>query len=65
MIKTTFITELQITKEDSLAINNLVEDNFPEVNYEGRDYFKQALHYRILVKENDTLIEHVGLIIEQ
>ena len=61
MIKSTFITEFQITKEDSLAINNLVQDNFPEVNYEGRDYFKQAPHYRILVKENDTLIGHVGL----
>ena len=60
MIKSTFITEFQITKEDSLAINNLVQDNFPEVNYEGRDYFKQAPHYRILVKENDTLIGHVA-----
>ena len=61
MIKSTFITEFQITKEESLAITSLVQDNFPEVNYEGRDYFKQAPHYRIPVKANDTLIGHVGL----
>ncbi len=59
MIKSTFITEFQTTKEDSLVINNLVQDNFSEVNYEGRDYFKQVSHYRILVKENDTLIGHM------
>ena len=41
MIKTTFITELQITKEDSLAISSLIQAYFPEVDYKGRDYFKQ------------------------
>ena len=57
MMKSIFIIEFQITKEDSLAINTLVQDNFPEVNCEGRDYFRQAPpHYRILVKNNDPLI---------
>ena len=41
MIKTTFIPEFQITKEDSLAISNLIQSYFPEVDYKGRDYFKQ------------------------
>ena len=60
MIKTTFIPEFQITKKDSLAISNLIQAYFPEVDYKGGDYFKQSPHYRILVKEKGALGKQLG-----
>ena len=60
MIEISFVPEFQISEKDSIAINNLVQKSFPEVDYKSRDYFKQTPHYRILAKENDTLIGQVG-----
>jgi N-acetylglutamate synthase-like GNAT family acetyltransferase len=61
MIEITFIPEFKITREDSLACNNLIQASFPEIDFQGRDYFKQPPHYRILAKENNKLIGQVGL----
>lgn len=61
MIVITFIPEFKITIEDSLACNNLIQESFPECDFQGRDYFKQTPHYRVLAKENNKLIGQVGL----
>lgn len=61
MIELTFIPEFQITKEDSVSCSNLIQEFFPECDFQGRDYFKQPPHYRILAKENNKLIGQLGL----
>ena len=33
MIKISFVPEFQISEKDSIAINNLVQKSFPEVDY--------------------------------
>ncbi|MEZ4886447.1 MAG: GNAT family N-acetyltransferase [Chitinophagales bacterium] len=57
----TFLNEFQIDTPTSMALNTLLQKSFPEVEYEGRDYFKQLPHYRILAKEGEQIIGQMGI----
>ncbi|MFT5920320.1 MAG: N-acetylglutamate synthase-like GNAT family acetyltransferase [Granulosicoccus sp.] len=55
------ISEFQINGDTSEKINHLLKKCFPYIAYNGRDYFKQLPHSRILAWENSTLIGQVGI----
>lgn len=56
-----FINEFQISKDTSTEINSLMKKCFPDIDYEGRDHFKQLPHYRILAKEKGKVIGQLGI----
>ncbi len=56
-----FINEFQIDRETSMQINELLQTCFSFIDYQGLDYFKQLPHYRILAKENNKLVGHLGI----
>ncbi|MCH2045523.1 MAG: GNAT family N-acetyltransferase [Saprospiraceae bacterium] len=60
-MKLKFYTELEITRELSEQINALLQASFSEVDYEGRDYFKQLPHYRIVAFDQKKVIGHLSL----
>ncbi len=61
MITLGFVSEFNIDRSTSEAINELLQSCFPEIDYKGADYFKQLPHYRIIAKENDTIIGQLGI----
>ncbi|MBL7785415.1 MAG: GNAT family N-acetyltransferase [Chitinophagales bacterium] len=56
-----FIQELCIDAITKQQIAALLQICFPEVAFNGRTYFKQLPHYRLLLKENEQLLAQVGL----
>lgn len=56
-----FINEFQITPSISKEINELLRLSFQEVDYQGRDFFKQLPHYRILAKKGDRIIGQLAI----
>lgn len=56
-----FINEFQISKSDSEEINSFLKRCFPDIDYEGRDHFKQLPHYRILAKDKGKIIGQLGI----
>ena len=56
-----FVSEIQIDKSTSKAIAKLLAMCFPGEGHEGRDYFKQLPHYRLLAYEDDRLVGHLGV----
>ncbi len=55
------LNEFEINEATSKAINALLQKNFTEVDYHGRDYFKQLPHYRILAKIEEELVGQLAI----
>jgi predicted N-acetyltransferase YhbS len=60
-LQSTLIAEFQLTKADKEEIASLLQRTFPLSEYNGRTYFKQLPHYRLLAKENGKLVGQVGI----
>ncbi len=56
-----FIDEFKLLTKDKIAIASLLKDCFPDINYNGRTYFKQMPHYRLLAKQNNLISGQLGL----
>lgn len=55
---------IEAYKVDAAAqqqIAELLEACFPDGGYNGRTYFKQLPHFRLLLKDGTDLIGHIGL----
>lgn len=59
--KIEFINEFELQAYDKISINKLLTTCFPDTNYNGRIYFKQMPHYRLLMKTEDKLIGQVAV----
>ncbi|WP_108814019.1 GNAT family N-acetyltransferase [Loktanella sp. Alg231-35] len=58
------IHEIQLTKDDDAAIGALLSRAFGQIgddDFEGRSYYKQRHHLRVLGWEGDHLIGHIAL----
>ena len=55
------IEEFKLDKLIKNQIAGLLKMCFPEEEFNGRTYFKQLPHYRLLLKEDQTLIGQLGL----
>ena len=60
-MKIEFVPELQIDQSTSNAISVLLGQCFTGEGHEGRDYFKQLPHYRLLAYEDERLVGHLGV----
>ena len=56
-----FVPEIQIDEGMSRAAVELLTQCFPGAGHDGRDYFKQLPHYRLLAYEGDRLVGHLGV----
>lgn len=56
-----FVNEFQMEENTKSELNNLLTICFPEFNYEGRTFFKQIPHYRLLMKLNNKLIGQLAI----
>lgn len=57
----TFVNEFEIDSKTQSEISELLSVCFPTIDYKGLPYFKQRPHYRLLLKENDQLVGHLGI----
>ena len=55
------INEYQLTSIQKNEIAALLKLGFPEVDYQGRIYYKQLPHYRLLIKYNQEIIGVISL----
>ena len=55
------IAELDLETEVQQQIAALVQQVFPESEYQGRFYFKQLAHSRLLVSDDGKVVAHAGL----
>ena len=55
------IPEIQIDRTTSIAISGLLAECFPGEGHDGRDYFKQLPHHRLLAYEQERLVGHLGV----
>ncbi len=53
--------EFRLDKETKKQIADLLKICFPEEEFNGRTYFKQLPHYRLVLKEDEKLIGQLGL----
>lgn len=53
--------ELELDSETIEQISLLLQKSFPETAYNGRHYFKQLPHYRLLAYEDEMLVGHAGI----
>ena len=60
-MKFELIEEFKLDEKTKKDIANLLKISFPEENFQGRTYFKQLPHYRLLLKIDDKLIGQLGL----
>ena len=58
---TEFVNEFELSEETKGQLASLLKISFPEVNYNGRHYFKQLPHYRLLLKNNSLVIGQLAL----
>lgn len=56
-----FVPEIEIDEGTSDTIVGLLSQCFPGEGHDGRDYFKQLPHHRILAYEDDRLVGHLGV----
>jgi len=56
-----FVPEIQVDNSTSAAIVELLAQCFPGEGHDGRDYFKQLPHYRLLAYEEERLVGHLGV----
>ena len=56
-----FVPEIQISRDTSTAIVGLLAECFSGEGHDGRDYFKQLPHYRLLAYEQERLVGHLGV----
>ena len=56
-----WVNELELDTETKLQIADLLQACFYEEDFHGRHYFKQLPHSRLLLKDKDQLIGHLGL----
>ena len=54
------IEELRLSKADDAAIAALLNASF-ETNFGQRSFFEQRHHLRLLIRENNTVIGHMGI----
>lgn len=54
-------TELELTKDVQEQIAILLQKCFHETDFNGKHYFKQLPHYRLLAYEDEMLVGHVGI----
>lgn len=57
----TLINEFQIDTNTSKEINELLQSVFADIDFRGRDYFKQLPHYRLLAQKDERLVGHLGI----
>jgi GNAT superfamily N-acetyltransferase len=55
------IDEFKLNNSIKKQIIELLKVSFPEENYNGRTYFKQLPHYRLLLKNKGKLMGQLGL----
>lgn len=60
-IQLELINDFQLDPESSQEINALLQKCFVWADYQGRDYYKQLPHYRILAKKEGRIIGHLGM----
>ena len=58
---TTFVNELEINSVTKSEIASLLDAVFPDTNYVNRHFFKQLPHYRLLLRDNNNLVGHMGI----
>ncbi|WP_445116451.1 GNAT family N-acetyltransferase [Acinetobacter sp. WZC-1] len=56
-----FLEEFKLDSETEAHISNLLRLCFPQQNFEGRSYFRQRPHYRLLMTVDDRLVGQMGL----
>lgn len=56
-----FIDELKLTQDSKNQITTLLKLAFTEENFNGRHYFKQFPHYRLILRKQDKVIGQVAL----
>jgi predicted acetyltransferase len=52
--------EYQVNSNERQQVNKILEQCFPEY-YVNREYFKQIPHFRIFIKEEDTIIGKLAI----
>ncbi len=57
----TFTNEFEIDTKTAKEINALLQSNFTDIEFEGRTYFKQLPHYRILATKDGQLVGQLGI----
>jgi predicted N-acetyltransferase YhbS len=60
-MRSELIDEFRLDKETKKQITDLIKICFPEVEFNGRTYFKQLPHYRLLLKEETKVVGQIGL----
>lgn len=55
------VPEFELENAQKVAIAQLLATCFPGAEYNGRIYYKQLPHYRLLLKTNNTLIGQLAL----
>jgi N-acetylglutamate synthase-like GNAT family acetyltransferase len=55
------IDEFRLDRETKQQIAELVKVCFPESEYNGRTYYKQLPHYRLLLREEKKIVGQLGL----
>lgn len=58
---TTFVNEFQLTPVLKEQLQNLLKICFPEADFNGKEYFKQLPHGRLLLWENGALIGQLSI----
>ncbi|ENV32068.1 GNAT family N-acetyltransferase [Acinetobacter gerneri] len=60
-MKIDLVAEFQLSQSEQYQIAGLLKNCFPEDDFQGRTYFKQRPHYRLLLKEEEKIIGQLAL----
>lgn len=55
------IDEMRLTQADDAAIAALLDRAFQSIDYNGRSYFQNRHHLRVVARQDDAIIGHIAL----